>query len=304
MKMPGGWTNILLTMLVSLCSSVGYAAGSHSLSAECDGDRIIVKAGDRPVTEYRFSHDQKYPYFYPVNGPASGESVTTETSAPYPHHHSLFFGCDKVEGRGYPGNYWQEANEAGQILSQGPRIAETGARVVIEDTCLWQRPGREPVIRDERRVVISSPSDSARVIDFEITLHPLADVRIHRSNHSLFSARMHPGMSVNAGGVLVNAEGDTGEGGTFGKTSAWCAYYNTRGGHTEGLAIVQHPDNRWRPAPWFTRDYGFFSPTPMNWLEDGHVDLPEGEPLTLRYRVVVFAGNPGDEAIAGLLQLP
>ena len=60
----------------------------------------------------------------------------------------------------------------------------------------------------------------------------------------------------------------------------------------EGIAIFQHPQNRWYPAPWFTRDYGFFSPTPMYWLENGHVDLPKGGPLTLRYRVVVFAGDP------------
>ncbi|GAF95919.1 unnamed protein product, partial [marine sediment metagenome] len=36
-------------------------------------------------------------------------------------------------------------------------------------------------------------------------------------------------------------------------------YSGTRDGITEGIAILQHPDNRWFPAKWFTRDYGFFS---------------------------------------------
>ena len=80
---------------------------SMKLSAERLDDRIIVRVADRTFTCYRFGAGQKYPYFYPVNGPATGLSLTTESSLPYPHHRSLFFGCDKVNG----GNYWQEGND-------------------------------------------------------------------------------------------------------------------------------------------------------------------------------------------------
>jgi hypothetical protein len=82
--------------------------------------------------------------------------------------------------------------------------------------------------------------------------------------------------------------------------SPWCDYSGTRNSVTEGLAIFQHPDNRWYPAPWFTRDYGFFSPTPMNWLPGDQLDLPKGEKLTLRYRVVVHAGDARQANIASL----
>ncbi|MHC4192316.1 MAG: DUF6807 family protein, partial [Planctomycetota bacterium] len=67
---------------------------------------------------------------------------------------------------------------------------------------------------------------------------------------------------------------------------------------TEGIAILQNPTNRWFPCKWFTRDYGFFSPTPMYWLEDGRLDLPKGQTLTLRYRVVVHAGDANTADIA------
>src|SRR5690606_35097058 len=98
--------------------------------------------------------DQKYPYFYPVNGPISGESVTTESSEPYPHHHSLFFGCDRVNG----GNYWQEGLDAGQILSQRMEILEkSGARVGFENVSLWQKPGEPPILEDTRRIWVSAP---------------------------------------------------------------------------------------------------------------------------------------------------
>jgi len=262
-----------------------------------EGSQLIVTAGGKVFTCYKFADSQKYPYFWPVNGPASGKSVTTESSQPYPHHHSLFFGCDRVNR----GNYWQEGNEQGQIVSQGPKIIEaSGERVVFTDECFWQQPGAEPVIRDLRRVVISAPSKDVRFIDFEISLEPLVDICILKTNHSLFSARLVPELSVNSGGVLINAEGKTGEKGTWGAASPWCDYTGTRNGVTEGIAILQHPGNRWFPAKWFTRDYGFFSPTPMFWPEGGRTELPKGQMLTLHYRVVIHAG---DVKTAGIKQI-
>jgi hypothetical protein len=100
-----------------------------------------------------------------------------------------------------------------------------------------------------------------------------------------------PELSVGSGGTLVNAEGKTGEKGTWGVESAWCDFFGTRENLTEGIAILQHPSNRWYPSKWFTRDYGFFSPTPMNWLENDQLVFAMGQKFTLRYRVVVHAGD-------------
>ncbi len=274
-------------------------ASPQQLAARLEGDEIIVTVAGKVFTHYKFADSQKYPYFWPVNGPASGVSVTTESSEPWPHHHSLFFGCDKVNR----GNYWQDVNARGQILSQGPKIVEaSGDRVVFTDECLWKRAGREPIIRDTRRVDITAPSATLRIIDFAITLGPLTDVRIEKSNHSLFSVRVVPGLSVESGGTLINADGETAEKGTWGVASPWCDYFGTRDGVTEGIAILQHPENCWYPCKWFTRDYGFFSPTPMNWLEDGHFELPKGETLTLRYRVVVHAGDSNAAGIGEIFK--
>jgi len=260
----------------------------QQVTAKIEKDKIVVTIGGKLFTCYKFGSSQKYPYFWPANGPASGKSITTESSQPYPHHHSLFFGCDRVNG----GNYWQEENERGQIVSQGPNIIEAcGDRVVFIDKCLWRQPGKDPIILDQRRVFISAPNESIRFIDFEISLQPLADIRILKTNHSLFSARVAGELSVQSGGTIVNAEDKSGEKETFGVASPWCDYSGTRSGVTEGIAILQHPNNRWFPCKWFTRDYGFFSPTPMFWLKDGQVELAKGETLTLRYRVVVHTGD-------------
>jgi hypothetical protein len=71
-------------------------------------------------------------------------------------------------------------------------------------------------------------------------------------------------------------------------------------GKKEGMAIMQHPSNDWYPSPWFTRDYGFFSPTPMYWPDnEKSTELKKGDKITLRYRVIVHSGDEKEADIAG-----
>jgi len=273
------------------------APKTRILTAEIQDDMIIVRIDDVTFTCYRFGAGNKLPYFYPVNGPLSGLSLTTESSLPYPHHRSLWFGSDRVNG----GDYWQEGNDRGQIVSRGPTIVQGGPEAVrIQDACDWRQPGRAPIIADTREVAISAPSDALRIIDFTVTLRALTDIKIEKSNHSLFSARVVPALAVTAGGTLVNAEGRTGEKATAGIASPWMDYSGTRFGLTEGLALFDAPGNLWYPARWFTRDYGFFSPTNMNWIDEAGVRIRSGDSLTFRYRVVVHAGNASQAGIPAL----
>ena len=100
-----------LLPVAARCAAAGESNTPHvTARLEADRMRIVVDVDGRRFTCYKYGSLQKYPYFWPVIGPVSGTSVTTETSEPYPHHHSLFFGCDRVNG----GNYWQDANGRGQ----------------------------------------------------------------------------------------------------------------------------------------------------------------------------------------------
>ena len=266
------------------------------LTAVKVGSKISVTIDGKFFTSYICSEDEKYPFFYPVNGPLSGGSVTSMRNGEYPHHSSLFFGCDQVNG----GNYWQEGLERGRIISVNAEIMkEGGDTVVITDECIWSRPGALSPIRDHRRYTITSPTPTVRQMDVEITMEMLMDVTIRKTNHSLFSARVAADLSVKNGGAMVNAEGDSGEKATFGKGSPWMDYTGKRGDFMEGIAILQHPSNPWYPSPWFTRDYGFFSPTPMYWpKDDKQTDLKKGDQLVLRYRVLVHGGSCAEAKIA------
>lgn len=264
------------------------------------GSKINVTIDGKYFTSYIFSEDEKYPFFYPVNGPLSGGSVTSMRNAEYPHHSSLFFGCDLVNG----GNYWQEGLERGRIISVNAQITkEGGDTVIITDECIWSRPGALSPIKDTRKFIITAPSATMTRIDVEIRMEMLLDVVIKKTNHSLFSIRMAADLSVKNGGTMVNAEGIKSEKDTFGKKSAWMDYYGKRGSATEGIAILQHPTNPWYPSPWFTRDYGFMSPTPMYWPQnDTDTQMKKGTILLLRYRVLIHGGTTEEAGIAGMFE--
>lgn len=273
-------------------ASPGAPAEEYSgLTAYQLGPQIWVRYNNRPLTCYRAHRSQKYPYLFPLTGPVSGLSLTDETTLPYPHHRSLFFGCDRVNG----GNYWQEGFETGQILSNEPKLAtERTELVVISDACDWQKPGGPVILKDERRISLSAPAGHLRQVEWVITLKAQEDIAVQKTNHSLFSMRAALDISPKGGGNLVNAEGLTREKGTAGVKSAWCSFYGSRAAMpnvVEGIAIFDHPRNPWAPTPWFTRDYGFASPTPLNFIEKPWT-IEAGRSVTFRYAVVLHAGDP------------
>lgn len=288
----------IITMVLSaiIISSSFYTLSAAKITAVRVGSKINVTIDGKFFTSYIFSDDEKYPFFYPVNGPVSGGSVTSMRNGEYPHHSSLFFGCDLVNG----GNYWQEGLERGRIISVNAEIIKQGGdSVIFTDECIWSRPGAISPVKDTRKFIITSPAAGLYQIDVFIKMEMLIDVHIRKTNHSLFSARMAADLSVKNGGTMINAEGAKSEKDTFGQNSPWIDFYGKRGNAIEGIAIMQHPSNPWYPSPWFTRDYGFMSPTPMYWPEKGdETFMKKGTELNLRYRVLVHSGDHLEAKIA------
>lgn len=114
-------TKIILTAIL-VASLVGSKSLAQSkVTAVKTDSKIDILINNSLFTSYIFSQDEKYPFFYPVNGPSKA-SVTSMRNGNYTHHSSLFFGCDKVNG----GNYWQEGHDRGQIISLRADIIESG----------------------------------------------------------------------------------------------------------------------------------------------------------------------------------
>ena len=278
--------------------------GKHQLH------QLWVLQDNAALLSYRAHPSQKYPFFSPMAGPISGLPLVTETGRPWPHHRGVFFGLDRVNG----GNYWQSTLAAGQIISQGPsfakekdqyKISETAVEIV--DRCLWQRGTENPIIEDQRQFVIKLVDDRRYILDAKFTVKALTDITVQETNHGLFGVRCTHDLSPAGGGVLESSEGLKGQENTLGKPARWMAFYGRRAKLkeeiVEGIAVFcpsKAPHPRFENCPWFTRDYGNISPTPMNWLGGEPFVLPKGDELTLRYRVVAFGGTPKEAGLNAL----
>lgn len=274
--------------------------GSEELTHYQIGPHIWLRWHNEALLGYRAHPSQKYPYVFPAAGPVSGLSLTSESSLPWPHHRSLFFGCDFVNG----GNYWQNELERGQIVSRGPRVVEaTKTSAVIVDACDWRQPNQPVQMTDERRLTLTVTGPRLRILDVDITWRAAVDVTIQKNNHALFALRAAHEITPWGGGRLLSSEGLEGEQQTFGKPARWCAFVGkrtqARGEPVEGIALMDHPQSPWAPCPWFTRDYGFISPMPFNWIEKPW-QLAAGQSVRIRHRVVLFAGDPQEAGLDGL----
>jgi len=276
--------------------------------------QLWVLQDNHTLLSYRAHQTQKYPFFSPMAGPITGLPLVVETGRPWPHHRGVFFGLDMVNG----GNYWQEALARGQIISQGPSFAkeENGQYKVsattaeIVDRCLWRQGTNDPIIEDQRRFVVNIVDERRYILDADFVVKALTDITVQQTNHGLFGVRCAPDLAPTGGGTLESSEGKKGQSNTEGQPARWMALYGRRAklkeDIVEGIAVFcpsKAPHPAFRDCPWFTRDYGNISPTPMNWLRsrgDNPFVLPQGEELHLRYRVVAFGGTPTEAGLNDL----
>ncbi|MDR0333113.1 MAG: PmoA family protein [Dysgonamonadaceae bacterium] len=257
---------------------------------------VWVRWKNQILTCYRAEAFQKYPYFFPFRALKSGLSLTTETAQPWPHHRSVFFGLDRVNGA----NFWQNNPDKDRIVSQKLELGEcTETSSEIFNECLWIPFEKEPIIADKRHYVINIIDDNTYTLDAFIELTALTEVVCDKTNHGLFGVRLERDLSVDGGGVLINSEGQQTQANTHNQFARWMAAYGKRYGRsdelTEGLAIMT-PSYKREPFNkniWFTRDYGNFSPMPFDAFERGEqFMMPKGDVLKLAYRIVAFTGEP------------
>ena len=266
------------------------APGSEKLTAQQSNGLILFRWNNRPLGAYRALSSQKFPYFYPLIGPQSGVSLVAESALPYPHHRGIWFGCQPFNG----GDYWGDTSlDTGHIrslqLQLGPQSPQSGT---FTDRTEWIRKGAPSPAEDSRTFTFTVGGDKLWWLDVDITLKAREEIVIKQAKHSFFALRVIPELTPLYGGVLMNSEGGAGAEGTYGKPARWCGYHGKTSRDTvEGLAVMDHPQNPWAPCPWFTRDYGHFSPSPFAFIKEPWT-LAAGKSIRIRYRVALHAGTP------------
>ena len=277
----------------------------HELDLRVDGK---LAAG------YRYAPTLRKPYLYPIVGP-SGKSVTPENPPDHPHHNGIFAAAETEGGA----LFWQGTSKDRIRHVKFGRAEAADGQAVLETECVWETPaggaaspaapGVEAEFRgiiDDRRMVTFTPLGGGEMfLDYAVALTAREDVQFRKVTHMAFpQCRVTIPMSVKGGGkkeapiagtgAIVNSHGDVNEKGTYGKAADWCDYSGSNEGAVEGIAVFSHPklSAPWHPPPWFTRDYGPFSPNPWLFAEDDAARrIAKGQTMCARWGILIHRGD-------------
>ena len=284
--------------------------GGEVVISQADG-KAIVSVDGKPFTEYIYQGHSK-PILYPIIGPTGVEMtrnypMKTEVdneARDHPHHKSLWFTHDDVNGNQFWLEYVREGSDLmpGQIVQR--KIHIEGNRIDTEND--WLAPGGDVVCRDARRISFGTTS-AGRYIDFQVTiLASHGDVVFGDTKEGTMGIRIHPLLRLQADekrgnhtakGRAINSEGVEGKE-IWGKRARWVDYWAPIENETVGIAIFDHPANPRHPTWWHARAYGLVAANPFG-VHDfenkpagtGDMKINAGENVTFRYRFLFHRGD-------------
>ena len=264
--------------------------------------QFVVTIGGRPFTAWCYGSEfPDKPVFYPVMSP-NGARVNREfpmvkgvagESTDHPHHQSLFFTYDEVNGT----NFWNP-EQTGRRIQQRDVRAEGAGLVATLD---WKDKEGKLVLTETKRVTFGGGADMFW-LDHDSTLKAAVPVVMGDTKEGAFGLRLNDTLKeVGGTGRYLNAEGLETAANVWGKTSSWVAI---RGAVTSAdatrdvtVAIYAHPSSLNSPPYWHARDYGLFAVNPF--ARKGYdpsaperiTRLAGGQELRVRFRLAVYSAQ-------------
>ncbi len=261
-----------------------------------ENEQLVIRIGGQEYARYQFSPSRWKPYLYPLRA-ANGLSLLADAPTDHRHHHGIWVGHGRVNDI----DFWLERYNSGKIVHRKFENKAGGSDTgSFTETCDWVSPTGQVILSDTRTFTFYDTPLEARYFDFELTLRAPegATVTLYPTNEAgLPHVRVAESLRVRDGGTLTNAEGKKNERGTYKQRSPWMDCSGKLGRLTCGIALLEHPQNPDFPTPWFTRDYGPFSPNYGFFREEPIVVTPD-EPLRLRYRFYTHNGDVQEGRVA------
>lgn len=314
---------------VLLLATAFSCARAHGQTAYAEGNWQMVPARDRVdlmhngqlITSYHVSTEAPRPYFYPIIGP-TGIGVTrsypmddgvSEEEHDHVQHRSLWFGHRRVNDI----DFWSENAGDGRQVHTGLKTVQIKSKsIILKTTDDWMTADGRKVLQDVREYRLARTQDGSIVIDFQITLQATqGPVVFGDTEEAALGLRMAHWMRLvkkdrktpQKTAAVINSEAVWGRA-VWGKRAQWIDYFATDpNGLMVGIAVMDHPLNLRHPTWWHARDYGLVAANPFGQSQfeneatpgAGDYSLDKNAELTLRWRVMVHPGTPGDADIAG-----
>ena len=281
------------------------AATAHAapvFTTEQTTNEIRVLADGKLFCAYVFRGASK-PYVYPLTAP---DGVTLNREFPmrevageshdHPHHRSFWFAHGDVNGI----DFWSVAKGAGTIDTVGsPEVAMHGGVVTVHAQHNWTAPDAKIVVTDESVLDFGALKGGDRYIDFAITLKAGGEaVKLGDTKEGTMALRLRDEFNfTNTDTLARNSDGADGKK-IWGLRSRWVNYETKIDGGWHGVAMLDHPKNPLSPQRWHARDYGLLAVNPFGEKafdpkseKAGGFTIEPGKSLTLRYRIVLYAGR-------------
>ena len=202
-------------------------------------------------------------------------------------------------------DFWAESKGHGWIVGMSADVDKEHHRVTTRNE--WRTSDGRKIL-DETRVLRFQAKGDSRLFVFDIDLEAsVCPITFGDTKEGAFGIRINDAIREQKGkGKLENAERKVGERTCWGQISAWCDYSGPLDGKTIGLAILDHPSNKY-PACWHSRGYGLMAANPFGRGKSGFpamagrsdlVRLAKGEHLKLRYGLLIHPGDAKSGKVA------
>ena len=283
---------------------------------EKESQQVQVFLGSEHFTTFDFGNYAK-PILYPILGPGQigmtrnwpmKEGVEGEAHD-HPHHKSMWISHEINEL-----DFWAETE--GRVETTSVKVNQD--KDGFEATSKWLRKSDDQWILSDTTTYRFGGNAESRWIDCTITYSAdHGDVTFDDTKEGLFAIRTHPDLRLSARpkhgvtevfGSAVNSEGVEGKA-IWGKQAKWLLYQGPIDDKPMSIAMYDHPSNLRHPTTWHARDYGLVTANPFGLHHflgkekgEGAYTIPNGESLTLRYRVEFFSGLTSQEKVQARYQ--
>jgi len=269
-------------------------AGATALSAQPKQIAPLINA------DFYYGDEWDKPFLYPlrtVSGRVLSRRYPVETVPGEEHdhiwHRGLWYGHGIVNGH----DFWRELgrDKTARLILNGPPRLKTGA--VDANFAMVAPTGQR--LGSIRQTFTTWDNGPLRYIDARILIHAdqKSPLTFGDTDDGGFAFRLNDQFREDRGARLRNAYGLEGTNKIWGQAARWVDYSAVIDGAAAGVAIFDHPSNLRHPAQWHARGYGLCAANPFagksfskNKGPDGAFTLPDGDRLTLRYRVVIHQG--------------
>jgi len=293
---------VLVLPVLTACSALSAAPEKNNDNRT----QLIVLHEDDATKAVVYEYGSRWAIPHYLLYSPSGKKLTVQQTEPFPHHRSVWI-ADKVKmgdlpevdfyhsvrNMKEPGN--PDAGYRHYIKPFGrPEVSSTDNKTMFHVEHHWLVHGETPVLDEKHDVTVHMLGDGEYLVDLSFKLTAsYGDVRFTSDwvHYAWPYVRIHPQFNAQAGGVLIDDQGRSGQSETHDQRARWMTFTNSIDGETEGLAIFVHPDGGTENPRWLTRDYGTFGPRRAPEYDGRPFTLKQGESLRGRVGLLVFKGD-------------